>query len=64
MRIFRSIACPPARGNLRAAGFSYLASGVAFLGVAFLAGQAAFTGVGFTFVGLGIAFIVRGRNER
>ena len=37
---------------------------VFFLGVAFLAGQTAFTGVGFAFLGLGIASIVRGRRER
>jgi hypothetical protein len=63
MRLPRFLACRP-RGDLRAAGFGYLASGTAFLGVAFLGGQTAFTGVGFAFIGLGIAFIARGRRDR
>jgi hypothetical protein len=63
MRLLRSLACRP-RGDLRAAGFTYLATATAFLGVAYLGGQTAFVGVGFAFLGLGIAFIARGRRGR
>ena len=57
--------CPPRSDrNLRGAGIAYLCTAVAFLGVAFFAGQTAFTGVGFAFLGLGVAFIARGRRER
>jgi hypothetical protein len=61
MRLLRSLACRP-RGDFRAAGFTWLAVAIAFLGVAFFGGQASFTGVGFAFLGLGIASIARGRR--
>jgi hypothetical protein len=63
MRLLRALDCRPRR-DLRAAGFGYLASATAFLGVAFFGGQTAFTGVGFAFLGLGIAFVARGRRGR
>jgi hypothetical protein len=63
MRIPRlSTLCPPPGKNLRAAGFSYLGSGTAFLAVA-ASGQPAFLGVGCAFIGIGIAFIARGRTD-
>ena len=63
MRLPRLPTCRP-RGDLRAAGYGYLASATAFLGVAWLGDQRAFTGVGFAFLGLGLAFIARGRDGR
>lgn len=60
----RSTSCKPAGSNLRAAGISYLGSGVAFLAVAWLAHQPAFSGVGFAMVGLGLAWLLRGRGGR
>jgi hypothetical protein len=62
MRIPRlSTLCPPPGKNLRAAGFSYLGAGAAFLAVA-AAGQPSFTGVGCAFIGLGVAFLARARK--
>ena len=55
--------CKPPR-NLRAAGISYLGAGCAFLSVAWFAHQPGFLGVGCAFVGLGAAWIVRGRDGR
>jgi hypothetical protein len=49
--------------SLRTGGYTFLAVGVAFLGVAFLAGQEAFTGVGFAFLGLGLAFAANARRR-
>lgn len=59
-----STRCKPAGKDLRAAGISYLGSGIAFLAVAWLAQQPAFTGVGFAMVGLGLAWLLRGRSGR
>lgn len=63
MRLIPANACRP-RGDLRAAGVGYLASAIAFLCVAWFGDQPAFTGVGLSFLGLGIAFIARGRRDR
>ena len=63
MRLLRSLSCHP-RGDTHAAGAVWLAAGIAFLGVAFFAGQEAFTGVGFAFIGLGLASTMRGRGGR
>jgi len=59
----RSTACNPAGRDLRAAGFSWLGTGTAFLGVAWFGDQPAFTGVGFAFIGLGLAWLLRGRDK-
>lgn len=59
MRFFHALACTSRHDDLRAAGFGYLSTGAAFLGIAILAGQDAFTGGGFAFVGLGIAFLAQ-----
>ena len=49
----RSGLCKPAGKEPRAAGLGYLGSGAAFLAVAWLGHQPAFTGVGFAFIGRG-----------
>lgn len=58
----RSPLCRPAGRDLRAAGISYLGSGIAFLAVAWFAHQPALTGVGFAMAGLGLAWLLRGRG--
>ena len=62
MRLSSVFSCPRPRGNLRLAGFGYLAVATAYLSASYFADQASFTGPGFAFLGLGIAFIARGRR--
>ena len=47
--------------NLTNTAFGYLAIGIAFLAVA-SSGQAAFTGVGFAFIGLALVFMAKSRK--
>jgi hypothetical protein len=59
----RTPLCKPP-GNLRAAGIAYLGTAAAFLAVAWLGHQPAFTGVGFAFAGIGLAWLLRGGDKR
>lgn len=58
----RPASSSPAPARLKAAGSTYLAVGIAFLGVA-ASGQVAFLGVGLGLIGVGIALLARSRKD-
>jgi hypothetical protein len=59
-----TLCAQPAGRNLRGVGIAYTGSGIAFLAVAWLGHQPAFSGVGLAFLSLGIVWLARSRGGR